>query len=52
MEVGELAPDTTRRGICIQVILSDQNSEQEITRWFVSDPVVLLPNFHLGFPFF
>ena len=52
VDIGELSPDTTRRGICIQVRLSNQHFEQEITRWFVSDTVVLLPNFHLGFPFF
>ena len=52
MDIDELAPDTTCCGIFIQVRLSDQHFEQEITRWLVLDPVVLLPNFHLGFPFF
>ena len=52
VEIGELAPDTTRCGICIQVRLSDQHFEQEITGWFFSNPLVLLPNCHLGFPFF
>ena len=52
VEGGELAPDTTRRGICIQVRISDQHFDQDITIWFVSDPVVLLPNCHLGFPLF
>ena len=52
MEIGELAPDNNRRGICIQVKLPDQHFEQEIARWFVSDLVVLLPNFHLGFTLF
>ena len=52
VEIGELDPDTTRRGIFIQVRASDQHFEQEITGCFVSDLVVLLPNFHLVFPFF
>ena len=52
VEIGEIATDTTRRGICIQVRLSNQRFEQEITRWFVPNPVVLIPNFHLGFPLF
>ena len=33
VESGELTPDTTRRGICIQVRLSDQHFEQDITGW-------------------
>ena len=52
VEIGELAPYMNRRGICIQARLSDQHFEQEIIGWFVSDPVVLLRNCYLGFPFF